>query len=59
MSTLTIDNKKFVVIEQKKYEKLQLLAAKKTKPAKKLSLAAGKKHALNLIDKWAKESKHP
>ena len=46
MSTLTIDNKKFVVIEQKKYEKLQLLAAKKTKPAKKLTLAAGKKHAL-------------
>lgn len=55
MSTLTIDNKKFVVIEQKEYEKLQLLAAKKTTPAKKLSLAAGKKHALKLIDKWAKE----
>jgi hypothetical protein len=55
MSTLIIDNKKFVVIEQKKFEKLQLLAAKKSAPTKKLTLAAGRKHALNLIDKWAKE----
>jgi hypothetical protein len=55
MSTVTIDNKKFVVIEQKKFEKLQLLAAQKTTPSKKLSLAAGKKHALKLIEKWAKE----
>ncbi len=55
MSTVTIDNKKFVVIEQKKFEKIQLLAAKKSVPSKKLSLAAGKKHALKLIDKWAKE----
>lgn len=54
MSTLIIDKKKFVVIEQKKYDKLQLLAAHKTTPAKKLSLAAGKKHAHKLIDKWAK-----
>jgi hypothetical protein len=54
MGTLIIDKKKFVVIEQKKYDKLQLLAAQKTTPAKKLSLAAGKKHAHKLIDKWAK-----
>ena len=54
MGTLTIDKKKFVVIEQKEYDKLQLLAAKKIQPAKKLSLAAGKKHAYKLIDKWAK-----
>jgi len=55
METLTIDKKKFVVIEQKEFDKLQLLAAKKNLPAKKLSLEAGKKHALKLIDKWAKE----
>ena len=55
MGTLTIDKKKFVVIEQKEFDKLQLLAAKKTVPAKKLSLSAGRKHALKLIDKWAKE----
>jgi hypothetical protein len=55
MGTLTIDNKKFVVIEQNKFDKLQLLAAQKTTPVKKLSLAAGRKHAHKLIDKWAKE----
>jgi len=54
MGTLTINKKKFVVIEQKEFYKLQLLAAQKTLPAKKLSLAAGKKHAHKLIDKWAK-----
>ncbi|WP_462251522.1 hypothetical protein [Ferruginibacter sp.] len=54
MGTLTIDNKRFVVIEQKKFEKLQLLAAQKTAPVKKLTLVAGKKHAYKMIDKWAK-----
>ena len=43
-----------MVLEQKEYDKLRLLAAQKTAPAKKLSLAAGKKHAYKLIDKWAK-----
>ena len=55
MGTLTIDKKKFVVLEQKEYDKLQLLAAQKTPPANKLSLTAGKKLAYQLIDKWAKE----
>jgi len=55
MGTLTIDKKKFVVLEQKEFDKLQLLAAQKTTPVKKLSLAAGKKLAYKLIDKWAKE----
>ena len=41
MSTLIIDKKTFVVIEQKEFEKIQLLAAQKTVPAKKLSFAAG------------------
>jgi hypothetical protein len=54
MDTLTIDKKKFVVIEQKEFDKLQLLAAQKTQPSKKLSLTAGKKHAYKLINKWAK-----
>ncbi len=51
MGTLTIDNKNFVVIEQKEFDKLQLLAAQKTSPVKKLTLAAGKKHAYKMIDK--------
>jgi len=54
MDTLTIDKKKFVVIEQEEYNKLQLLAAQKTVPVKKMTLAAGKKHAYKLIEKWAK-----
>ena len=58
MGTLTIDKKKFVVIEQKEYDKLLLLAAQKTSPVKKLSLNAGKKLAHKLIDKWAKKSKY-
>ena len=48
MGTLTINKKNFVVLEQKEFDKLQLLAAKK------LTLAAGKKHAYKMIDKWAK-----
>ena len=54
METLILDKKKFVVIEQNEFDKLQLLDAKKTTPAKKLTLAAGKKHAYKMIDKWAK-----
>jgi hypothetical protein len=54
METLTLDKKKFVLIEQDEFEILQLLAAKKTAPAKKLTLAAGKKHACKMIRKWAK-----
>ena len=51
MGALTIDKKKFVVIEQKEFDKLQLLAAQKTAPSRKHSLAAGKRHAYKLIDK--------
>jgi hypothetical protein len=54
MTEILIDKKKYVVIEQKEFDRLQLLAAQKTTPAKKLSLAAGEKHAYKLIDKWAK-----
>ena len=43
-----------MVLEQKEFDRIQLLAAQKSKPAKKLSLIAGKKHANKLIDQWAK-----
>lgn len=55
MDTLKIDKKKYVVVEQKIFDKIQMLAARKNKPAKKMSLAEGKKHAYKMIDKWAKE----
>ena len=54
MGTITINNRTFVVIEQKEFDKIQLTAAQKTTPVKKLSLVAGKKHSLKLINKWAK-----
>ena len=38
METLTLDKKKFVVIEQNEFDKLQLLAAKKQPLQKNLRL---------------------
>ncbi|HEX8277139.1 MAG TPA: hypothetical protein VF540_00530 [Segetibacter sp.] len=55
INTIILDKKKYVVVEQEKFEELQLEAARKTEPVKKLSLAKGKQHAYKLIDKWAKE----
>ena len=54
MTQIVIDKKKYVLVPEKEYHALQVRAALKTKPVKKLSLAAGKKHAYKLIDKWAK-----
>ena len=47
--------KKYVLIPEKEYEELIVKAAKKSSPAKKLSLPGGKKLAYKMIDKWAKE----
>jgi len=54
METITIEKKKYVIIEQKQFEQLQKKAAAKTAPQKKLSLKEGKAHAYKLIDEWAK-----
>jgi ribonuclease HIII len=54
MTRIVIDRKTYVLITEREYEALQMKAALKTKPVKKLSLATGKKHAFKLIDKWAK-----
>ena len=54
MEKIILDRKKYIILEQKDFEKLQLQAAQKTQPVKKLSLSAGKKHAFKLIDEWAK-----
>ncbi|MEO9004473.1 MAG: hypothetical protein ABI288_07040 [Ginsengibacter sp.] len=55
IETLTLNETKFVVIEQKEFEKILLKTAQKTPAIKKLSLNTGRKYALKLIDKWAKE----
>lgn len=54
MNTLTIEKKEYVVVPKKEYENLLAKAASKAIPAKKLTLADGKKLAYKLIDKWAK-----
>lgn len=54
MTLIVIDKKKYVLIPEKEYEHLTLKAALKSRTFKKLSLAAGKKRAYKLIDKWAK-----
>ncbi len=55
MNTIILDKKKYVVVEQERFEELQLKAAQKTEPVKKLSLPKGKQRAYKLIDSWAKE----
>jgi hypothetical protein len=55
MNTIIIDRKKYVVVEQTEYDRLLEKAASKTAAARKLSLAAGKKLAYKLIDKWHRE----
>jgi hypothetical protein len=55
METININRKKYIVIEQTAFEKIQTVAALKTIPQKKLSLKDGKKLAYQLINKWAKE----
>lgn len=55
MNTIVIEKKEYVVLPKKEYEKLLVKAASKTVPVRKRSLAAGKKLAYKLIDKWAAE----
>ena len=55
MNTLVIDKKKYVVVEQKEYDKLLKKAATKKPAVRKLSLNEGKKLAYKLIDRWHKE----
>jgi PHD/YefM family antitoxin component YafN of YafNO toxin-antitoxin module len=51
MTQIVIDKKKYVLLPEKEYEVLQLKVALKNIPAKKLSLAAGKKRVYKLIEK--------
>jgi hypothetical protein len=55
MNTLTIDKKKYVVVERQEYDKLLEKAASKKPAARKLSLSEGKKLAYKLVDMWHKE----
>jgi len=60
MDTLTINKTRFVVIEQKQFDKIQLAAAQKTPVVKKLSLSLlGESMPLNSLINGKKESKYP
>ena len=54
MAEIELDKKSYVIIRKEDYEQLQLAAAKKTSPIKKLSLTKGRQHAYQLIDQWTK-----
>lgn len=54
MNTLVIDKKKYVVVEQKEYDRLLEKAASKKPVSRKLSLNEGKKLAYKLPDHWHK-----
>ena len=54
MNTLTIENKKYIVLSQKEYDVLRLKVVLKAVPTQKLSLKKGKKLAYKLIDKRVK-----
>jgi len=58
METLTINRKKFIVIEQKEFDKLQLLAAQKTPSVKKISLHEGKRLPINSLINGQKKSNY-
>lgn len=55
MNTLFFNKKKYVVVEQKEYDRLLEKAASKRPVARKLSLDEGKKLAYKLIDSWHRE----
>lgn len=54
MAHLTIDDKKYVLIEES-YQELQKQAALKWKPEKAFSVDEARKYSKKLINKWASE----
>jgi hypothetical protein len=56
METITLDKKKYVIVEKREYEKLQLKAAM-NEPllSDRISLKEAKKRTYKLFDKWDKE----
>jgi len=53
MTEIIIDKKKYILLPQKDYQKLQKKAALKTKPQKLYSIADAKEYSKKLISKWA------
>ncbi len=53
MAHLTIENKKYVLIPEENYHKLQKTAALKHHPEKTFSINEARAHSKKLIGKWA------
>lgn len=56
MTEIVIDKKKYVLLPQKDYQKLQKKAALKTKSQKLLSVAEAREYSKKLINKWAADA---
>ena len=55
MTQIIIDKKKYVLLPEKEYKALLIMAALKSKSIKKLALAQGRKYNKKLIRKWGAE----
>jgi hypothetical protein len=54
MTRIVINGRRYVIIPEREYIALEKRGSLKTPPYKKQSLAAGRKHALKLIDQFSK-----
>jgi hypothetical protein len=55
MTQITIDRKKYVLIPEREYLKMQKKAALKSKPEKTLTIAEARAYSKKQIRQWAKE----
>lgn len=54
MTQIVIDKKKYVIIPESDYLKMQKRAALKSRPEKTFSIEEAKAHSKKLIRQWAK-----
>ena len=55
MTEIVIDKKKYVILPEKDYKKLQRKAALSIKPEQLLSVSEAREYSKKLINEWAKE----
>ena len=55
MTEIVIDKKKYVLLPEKDYQKLQRKAALSIKPEKLLSVSEAREYSKKLINQWAKD----
>lgn len=55
MTEIIIDKKKYILLREKNYQKLQKRAALKSKPEKTFTIEEARTYSKKLIKKWAAE----